>query len=541
MTKRIIDQDKEKMLDFKKIGAIIEKNFIVMTRDKTRLLSLLLFPIFMILVLGFTTGNTPKHISAAIVIYDDSPLSQQAQQQIYDSQTFAIKYRVSTEDEAKYLLDQGKVNVIIEIPPKFQDDINNGIQTSIIVIVDDSDSSIAAASNQALNMIISSISSQITTQKLIAYQHSVDLSANSIKNYADSQVNQYGIISDSLAKAQANIVSAKGAIDTYSDKISLSIPSAQPLVLPADSKTVYNNKLYNLTNENVIYSQNPAGESIRAQLSIMRVSSAMMSSANMQINNAQAVAKVAGGQEELLQDEYDALVSKPMITISMFTQEDAQSLLQPVIFETKPAYKSNLKPIDFLIPSLIALTLFQGAVMGMGRAVAGEKREGSLTRVFLTPTSNITIVVGTLLFYVLFELVRAIFLIAFSIVVFNIQIQGSYLLIGLILIIYISISTAIGMIVSSAVKTEQQFQAIAMLISLPTIFLSGVFFPLQAMPKVMQSIANIIPITYAADALRGVMVKALPLSMIMSPLIILMIFFVVCIGGVLAVFKRDIE
>ena len=77
--------------------------------------------------------------------------------------------------------------------------------------------------------------------------------------------------------------------------------------------------------------------------------------------------------------------------------------------------------------------------------------------------------------------------------------------------------------------------------SLPTIFLSGAFFPLQSMPKVMQSIANFIPVTYAASALRGVMVKALPLGMISYPMIILLVFLVICIGGVLSVFKRDIE
>jgi len=187
------------------------------------------------------------------------------------------------------------------------------------------------------------------------------------------------------------------------------------------------------------------------------------------------------------------------------------------------------------------MTIFQGAVMGMGRSVAGEKREGSLTRVFLTPTSNTTIIVGTLSFYVFFELVRAAFLIIFSIVVFNIQIKGSLLLIALILAIYIIVSTAIGMIISSLVRTEQQYQAMAMLISLPTMFLSGVFFPVQSMPKVMQSIANFLPITYASNALRGVMIKALPIGMIIYPLIILVVFLVICTVGVISVFKRDIE
>ena len=166
MTKTNIKDRKEKFIDFKKVGAIVEKNFIVMTRDKIRLLPLLLFPIVMILVLGFTSGNTPKHIPAAIVVYDHSAIAQNIQQQIYDSQTFSIKYLVSTEDEAKHLLDAGKVSVIIEIPPKLGEDIDNNIPAQIIVIVDESDSAISATSNQALAVIINNAASSITLQKL---------------------------------------------------------------------------------------------------------------------------------------------------------------------------------------------------------------------------------------------------------------------------------------------------------------------------------------------------------------------------------------
>jgi len=61
-----------------------------------------------------------------------------------------VRYRVSTEDEAKRLLDSGKISVIIEIPPNLGEDIDNNIPAQIIIIVDESDSSISATSNQAL-------------------------------------------------------------------------------------------------------------------------------------------------------------------------------------------------------------------------------------------------------------------------------------------------------------------------------------------------------------------------------------------------------
>jgi len=532
---------KEKFIDFKKVGAIIEKNFIVMTRDKIRLLPLLMFPIVMILVLGFTSGNTPKHIPAAMVIYDHSAISNNIQQQIYDSQTFAVRYLVSTEDEARQLLDSRKVSVIIEIPPKFGEDIDNNIPAQVIVILDESDSAISATSNQALGMIINGVSTSITTQKFQSYQQSVDAASSSLNDFINSQKNQYGIISQKVHIASAYLDNAQQVNNQYTNGLASSIPSAGAIVIPVNSTTTYNNKIENLTNSDVIYAQNPVAIQLRGQIATIKKSNSMISAANGELHAAGSLASQANDNQQVLEQNYDSKVTKPLITIQMFTKSNTGNIIRPVSIQNKPAYGTGLKAIDFLIPSLIALTLFQGAVMGMGRAVAGEKREGSLTRVFLTPTSNMTIIFGTISFYVLFELVRATFLILFSIVVFNIKIQGSLFLIALILLLYITISIAIGMILSSIVKTEQQFQAMAMLISLPTIFLSGAFFPLQSMPKVMQAIANFIPVTYAADALRGVMVKALPLAMLSYPLIILFVFLVLSLGGVITVFKRDIE
>ena len=457
------DDRKERFIDFKKVGAIIEKNFIVMTRDKIRLLPLMMFPIVMILVLGFTSGNTPKHIPAAIVIYDDSSLAHNIEQQIYDSQVFSVKYLVSTEDEAKQLLDSGKVSVIIEIPPKLGEDINDNIPTQIIVIVDESDAAISATSNQALSVIINNAASSITIQKLQGYQQSVGDAASSLGNYASSQRNEYGIITEMTSAASTYLDNAQALNKQYSDRLALSIPSSSAITIPVNSTVVYKGAFFNLSNSDVIYSESSQAIQIRGQIATIQKSSAMINAADGEIRAAQSIASQAGNNQQVLQQNYEKEVAHPLITIQLFTKSNAESIIRPLTVEEKPAYGSGLKAIDFLIPSLIALTIFQGAVMGMGRAVAGEKREGSLTRVFLTPTSNATIIVGTLSFYVLFELVRAAFLILFSIVVFNIHIQGSLLLIALILVIYITISTAIGMILSSIVKTEQQFQATAML------------------------------------------------------------------------------
>lgn len=370
----------EKAFDWPKIAAIIKKNFLVKIRDKTTLLPALLFPIIMIVVLGFSTGNMPHNIPTTIVVHDGSPTSQMIVQAISGSEYFSVSPLVSTEGEARQLLDEGKVKVIVEIPPDLQENLDNNIPTNIIVIVDESDSAISQTAKSIIAQIISGLSS-----------------------------------------------------------------------------------------------------------------------------------KVSGGQTPLL------------------------------VYDAEPAYGVGRQALDFVIPALIAMTIFMGAVQGMGRAIAGEKKEGSLTRVFLTPTSNTTIIAGTLIFYVIFEMIRAALILAFAMLLFGVQIEGSILLVGLILFIFVSLCTSIGLLISAIVKTEAQFTSVALLVSMPTMFLSGVFFPVQAMPKIMQSIATFLPITYAAQALRNVAAKGLGLSSILPSLGILLVFLIVILGLTVILFKRNIE
>jgi ABC-type polysaccharide/polyol phosphate export permease len=526
----------EKTFDLRKVGAIMQKNFIVLTRDKTRLIPLLLFPVFMILVFGYTTGNIPKHIPTALVAYDDSPLSQTLQQEIGSDQVFSVQHVVSTEGEAKRLLDSGKVKVIIEIPPNMQDDIDSGRQAQITIIVDESDSAIASTAHQQLNTLIAGAAARISTQRLLLFQSSVGAAAQRMQEYSALAPDSYDDIAADTAAAQGLLAQSQRLLDT----------GAQNALLSTTPGTVYAPPTPSGANPmlggNETYMNEPlSNDAARAQAAALQRTSKLVGTASSKVSAANTVAAQAAGLAAAKRDSYGVDVLKPMATISIFTHSKAGNMLKPLVIAEKPAYGTGKRPVDFLIPAIIALTIFQGAIMGMGRAVAGEKREGSLTRVFLTPTSTATIIIGTLLFYVLFELCRSAFIIGVAMAFFHIAIEGSMLLLILILAIFISVSSGIGMILSSMVKTEQQYMAMSLLIGMPSMFLSGVFFPLQAMPPVLQAIAAFLPITYAAEALRGVMVKGFPPGMILYPISILFVFLALTMLALFMTFKRDIE
>ncbi len=528
----------ERLFDFRKMGAIMRKNLTVILRDKTRLLPLLMFPVFMIIIFGYTSGTAPTHIPAAVIAYDHSPLSQQLQDAIAHSQTFAVRRTVSTEGEGRKLLDAGTVRVLIVIPNGMQAAIDAGRQADVTVIVDESDSAIAITSRQALTALIDAFSAQLSQRRIVALQQSVGSAAATLRTAALAQQDGYAAIATSASSAKDSLVQAAALI--AADRVA--VVASAPLPTLFVPRTIPEGERFARAGD-VSLIETTASASAGAQADLLDRALAFISQASAGVQQAASLASASSAASAARQG-YQArqdLVEKPMRAISVFTAYVPHDLRAPLVYEEKPAYGTGKREVDFLIPAIIALTIFQGAVMGMGRAVAGEKREGSLTRVFLTPTSNATIILGTLLFYVIFELFRSAFLILFAVTLFHVQIEGSLLAIVLILVIYAGVSTGVGMILSSMVSTEQQYQGLALLVGMPTVFLAGVFFPLEAMPRAFQILAAFLPVTYAAEALRDVMIKGFGLALIIPPLLILLVFLAGTLGLLFVAFKRDIE
>ena len=138
----------ERMIDTRKIWAIVQKNWMVLKSDRARLLPLFLFPIIMVSLFGFASGNIPKHLPTAIADYDQTPFSRMVSDQLSGVDVFAVKYYVGTQDEGKKLLDSGQVKVLFVLPSGLERKVNAGQAAQLEVMVDESDSSVAQTIRQ---------------------------------------------------------------------------------------------------------------------------------------------------------------------------------------------------------------------------------------------------------------------------------------------------------------------------------------------------------------------------------------------------------
>ena len=200
----------------------------------------------------------------------------------------------------------------------------------------------------------------------------------------------------------------------------------------------------------------------------------------------------------------------------------------------------DIKYIDFLLPGVLAMTISMSAMMTMGNSIAGERERGELARLFMTPTSVSTVIGGKIISQLLREMIKTIILIVVAVLLFNVVINGNMLLLFLVLLLSTLCFVGFGMMFSATAKTQEDYIQIIMPIVMPMMFICGVFFPTETMPWVLQKIAYFLPLTYANDALRAVMLQGVGLEGVAIDLLVLIAFTVIFFAVGVMRFNRDI-
>ena len=537
----------EQMVDFSKMWAIVKKNWMVLKGDKIRLFPLFFMPMVMIVIFGYAAGNLPKHLPCAIADYDHSSLSRQVVAQLSSMEAFSIQYQVGTQDEGKRMLDAEKIKVLLVIPPGFSDSVAAGRPATISLMVDESDSSVAASAKASAQAFSAALSQSILSGRMVQLSEQSDAARQSL---AQSRARISPIASADPAAVQRQVdESARESAHTVAGSSAL---------LSAQIRELQNSLGFLVDQNQIADSFTPssvggatlvelatgdAQAATLAQIALFRGlqgSQAALSSNVRTISSqydslaAQTRAQASGAQVAI------SLQDKAGQQLELISSEADSGTASPVILQILQPYGYGRRGIDFLLPAILALIIFQGATMGLGRAIAGERQDGSMTRVFLTPTSNVTIIFGTQIFYMLLETVRSSLVILVAMALFGVTISGHLIDLVFIIALFTMGATGVGMVLSVMAKTQEQYMALAMLISMPMMFLSGAFFPVQTMPPILQSAAEVLPVTYAADALRGVMVKGFTLYQLVPDLVALAVFGLFTLVLSLMLFKREI-
>jgi ABC-2 type transport system permease protein len=167
--------------------------------------------------------------------------------------------------------------------------------------------------------------------------------------------------------------------------------------------------------------------------------------------------------------------------------------------------------IDFLVPGLLALTIMQISVAGSGYNIVEYRRKGILKRLFVTPVRPGSFIGGLVVARLVITVVQVSFLLAMAVLLLDVPIVGSVLNLFILIPFGSAIFLSLGFFMGSIAKTQQAIMLLGNLITLPQIFLSGIFFSIDSMPEALQPVARLLPLSFLATGARDVIVNGVGL------------------------------
>jgi ABC-2 type transport system permease protein len=193
--------------------------------------------------------------------------------------------------------------------------------------------------------------------------------------------------------------------------------------------------------------------------------------------------------------------------------------------------------IDFLVPGLLALTIMQISVAGSGYNIVEYRRKGILKRLFVTPIRPSHFIGGLVLARLVITVLQVSFLLAMAVLLLDVPVVGNPLELFVLILLGSSIFLSLGFWMGSIARTQQAIMLLGNLITLPQMFLSGVFFSVDSMPQMLQPIAAALPLTHVVNGVRDVIVNGLSLLDQIPTLIGLLIWLALSLTLAIRMFR----
>ena len=171
-------------------------------------------------------------------------------------------------------------------------------------------------------------------------------------------------------------------------------------------------------------------------------------------------------------------------------------------------------------------------------AIVREQERGTLEQLQLSPVSRLSLIVGKILPFLLIGLFQLTLVTGLMRFVFDIEIAGSVAALYAAGIVFIFCVLGLGMLVSTAAKTQMQAIQLSFFFMLPFVFLSGYVFPIDGMPRFFQLVTFLVPARYFIEVIRGIVLRGASLLDLWRPVALLLLYAVLIVGAAALKFRK---
>ena len=194
------------------------------------------------------------------------------------------------------------------------------------------------------------------------------------------------------------------------------------------------------------------------------------------------------------------------------------------------------------VPAIMGMLLMLICAMMTSISIVREKEKGTMEVLLVSPTRPLMIIIAKVVPYLVLAFVILIAILLMATFVLGVPIQGSLFWIFLISTIYILLALSLGLLVSTVAQTQLVALLLsAMVLLMPIVMLSGMIFPVESMPQILQYASVIIPTRYYISAMRKLMIMGVGVEQVYHEIIILTSMLVVLLFLSLAKFNKRLE
>lgn len=194
-----------------------------------------------------------------------------------------------------------------------------------------------------------------------------------------------------------------------------------------------------------------------------------------------------------------------------------------------------------IVPGLIGVILTMTLVMFTAVAVVRERERGNMELLIATPVSRSELMVGKVLPYAAIGLLQTTLVLALGTWLFQVPIRGSLLDIYLAAVLLVLANLALGLLISTRARSQFQAMQMTLFLFLPSILLSGFMFPFAGMPRPVQWLAEVLPLTHFLRLVRGIMLRGASLWELWHDALALLAFIVVMMTLAILRFRKRLD
>ena len=209
---------------------------------------------------------------------------------------------------------------------------------------------------------------------------------------------------------------------------------------------------------------------------------------------------------------------------------------------TKMLYNPQLKSAYNFVPAIMGMLLMLVCAMMTSISIVREKEKGTMEVLLVSPVKPLMMIIAKAVPYLALAFVILVIILLMARFVLGVPLVGSLLWVLVISVIYILLALSLGLLISSVAQTQLVALLLsAMVLLMPIVMLSGMLFPVESMPTVLQWVSAVIPPRYYIEAMRTLMIMGVGIDQVLCELGILLLMTIVLLSLALTTFKKRLE